>query len=151
MVILDVGGSVQSVAFSPDGLHLVSGSSDGTIHLWNATTGETVAGPFTGHTDWVWSVAFSPDGHHIVSGSDNRTVRISNVTKGKTETKNDVYFNDHSVIDDKGWICSSKGELLMLIRVPPMHRERLHRPSTIWTSGEHQTRLDLSSFVHGHS
>ena len=149
MVISNVGGDVRSVAFSPDGHHIVSGSSDRTIRVWNATTGETVAGPFTGHTGWVRSVAFSPDGHHIVSGSSDPTIQMLNVTKWKSETKIDVDFTDHSVIDDEGWICGSKGELLMW--VPPMHREHLHRPSTIWISGKHETRLDLSDFVHGNS
>jgi WD40 repeat protein len=60
---------VWSVAFSPDGQHIVSGSDDQTICVWNAMTGEMVAGPFRGHSSSVWSVAFSPDGQHIVSGS----------------------------------------------------------------------------------
>ncbi len=137
--------SVNSVAFSPDGHHIVSGSYDGTIRVWNATTGETVAGPFTGHTGPVRSVAFSPDGHHTVSGSDDRTIRMSNITKRKKEK--DVDFTDHSVIDDEGWICGSKGELLMWI--PLMHREHLHRPSTVWISGKRETRLNLSNFEHG--
>ncbi len=136
--------------------------------MWNATTGETVAGPFTGHTSWVKSVAFSPDGHRIVSGSsdgtirvwnaptieilvgsDDRTTRMSNVAKWKSKSENDVDFTDHFVVDDEGWICGSKGELLMWI--PLNHREHLHRPSTIWISGEHETRLNVSNFKHGRS
>ncbi|KAH9174120.1 hypothetical protein EDB89DRAFT_628739 [Lactarius sanguifluus] len=46
--------------------------------VWNATTGETEAGPFTGHTHSVWSVAFSPDGQRIVSYTHDRTIRMLN-------------------------------------------------------------------------
>src|SRR6266446_5162573 len=84
MVVSNVGGEAKCVAFSSDGHHIVSGS-DTIIHVWNATTGETVAGPFTGHTGLVLSVAFSPDGYHIVSGSNDRTIRVWNATTGETE------------------------------------------------------------------
>src|SRR6266571_3507383 len=53
LVISTDGGDVNSVALSPDGQRIVSGSHDGTIRVWNARTGETAAGPFTGHTDSV--------------------------------------------------------------------------------------------------
>ncbi len=53
LVISNVGDKVHSVAFSPDGQRIVSGSDDETICVWNATTGETVAGPFCNATAGV--------------------------------------------------------------------------------------------------
>jgi len=74
--------SVGSVAFSPDGKRIVSGSDDNTIRVWNAETGAVVSGPFEGHTRSVNSVAFSPDGKRIVSGSWNKTIRVWNAETG---------------------------------------------------------------------
>src|SRR6266702_4066024 len=85
MMIPNVGNEVNSVALSPDGQRIVSGSTDRTIRVWNATTGETEAGPFTGHTDPVEAVAFSPDGQRIVSGSHDKTICVWNATTGETE------------------------------------------------------------------
>jgi WD40 repeat protein len=62
-------GYVLSVAYSPDGRHIISGSYDKTIRIWNAETGSAVGKPLEGHTHPVWSVAYSPDGRHIISGS----------------------------------------------------------------------------------
>jgi WD40 repeat protein len=53
--------SVRSVAFSPDGRQVVSGSRDKTVRLWDATTG-ALQQTLEGHSDWVRSVVFSPDG-----------------------------------------------------------------------------------------
>ena len=62
-------GTVASVAFSPDGKTLASGSIDKTIKLWDVATGKELA-TLKGHTDVVWSVAFSPDGKTLASGSE---------------------------------------------------------------------------------
>ena len=70
---------VDSVAFSPDGKTLASGSADGTVRLWDVATGRAVGSPLTGHTDFVASVAFSPDGKTLVSGSGDHTVRLWDV------------------------------------------------------------------------
>jgi parallel beta-helix repeat protein len=72
-------GGVWSVAFSPDGRLLASGSDDNTIRLWDVATGSLVR-TLTGHTDWVRSVAFSPDGRLLASGSDDNTIRLWDIS-----------------------------------------------------------------------
>ena len=71
-----IDAQVNSVAFSPDGTRIVSGSDDRKVRIWNADSGEQVGDPLTGHDEEVRSVAFSSDGTRIVSGSDDTTVRI---------------------------------------------------------------------------
>ncbi len=63
-------GSVLSVAFSPDGTLLASGSVDSTIKLWDVKKKENIT-TLEGHTDIVSTVAFSPDGTLLASGSQD--------------------------------------------------------------------------------
>ena len=76
------GDAVRSVAFSPDGQRLVSGSGDNTMRLWDANTGAAIGQPLEGHGDSVFSVAFSPDGQRLVSGSDDDTLRLWDANTG---------------------------------------------------------------------
>ncbi|KZP17859.1 WD40 repeat-like protein [Athelia psychrophila] len=75
--------SVRAVAYSLDGTHIVSGSSDKTIQIWDAETGEAVGESLKGHTGEIMSVAYSPDGTHIVSGSSDKTIRIWDAETGE--------------------------------------------------------------------
>jgi len=76
-------GEVYSVAFSPDGRKIVSGSSDATIRLWDAATGRQIGAPLTGHWGTISSVAFSPDGSRIVSGGNDATIRKWDASTGQ--------------------------------------------------------------------
>jgi WD40 repeat protein len=73
---------VWSVAFSPDGQWLASGSEDNTMRLWEVETGQQVR-TFAGHASSVYSVAFSPDGRLLASGSADHTVRLWEVDTGR--------------------------------------------------------------------
>lgn len=72
--------AVRSVALTPDGRRIVSGSDDQTVRVWSVegTHERTLAG----HSDWVRAVAVSADGVFAVSASDDHTIRIWNLDEG---------------------------------------------------------------------
>ena len=82
---LSVGSAVNSVAFSPDGTRIVTGSHDPTAKVWDAQTGNELL-TLKGHSSSVNSVAFSPDGKRIAIGSAagvDATAKVSDAHSGK--------------------------------------------------------------------
>jgi WD40 repeat protein len=65
---------VYSVAFTPDGKFLATGSFDNTIKLWDVARAKEIRtfGGAAGHKDMVLSVAISPNGQLLASGSGGR-------------------------------------------------------------------------------
>jgi WD40 repeat protein len=82
MAITGHAGRIRSVAFSPDGQRIVTGSWDTTARIWDTASGQETL-RLTGHTDRVWSAAFSPDGRRVVTGSHDRTARVWDATTGQ--------------------------------------------------------------------
>mgnify|MGYP003932940155 CR=1 FL=1 len=77
---------MTSVAYSPCGKWITTGSWDKTVRIWDAASGAAVGSPLRGHDNYVKSVCFSPDGKHIASGSDDKTVKIWNASTGKLQS-----------------------------------------------------------------
>ena len=111
--------TVWSVGFDPSGKKLVSGSSDKTVRVWDATTGEPIGSPLTGHTDWVRQVEFI-DADTVVSSSDDGTTRAWNVATGtqKAEFEGDKFsFTKSSGGDEKtvgAYVVTRKDNLVLV-------------------------------------
>ncbi|KEP45602.1 tyrosine kinase catalytic domain protein, partial [Rhizoctonia solani 123E] len=100
--------TVYSVAFSPDGNSVASGSDDKTIRTWDAHRPSPIGKPLTGHDSWVQSVAYSPLGDVIASGSSDQTIRLWDVNTRRQLgiIKGDHYFLSVAVSPDAKLIAS---------------------------------------------
>jgi WD40 repeat protein len=75
------GLGITSLAFSPDNVHLLSGSDDSTVKLWDAPAGRLLR-TFEGHSGPVYSVAFAPSGTRLASGSRDTMVKLWDASTG---------------------------------------------------------------------
>lgn len=75
-------GGVYSIAFSPDGKLIASGSKDKTIKIWEVYTGKELI-TLEGHSDDVTSVVISSDNKILASGSKDKTLKLWTLATGK--------------------------------------------------------------------
>jgi eukaryotic-like serine/threonine-protein kinase len=73
--------AVFGIACSPDGRTALTANSDGTLRLWELSTGRQLR-TFRGHSGWAICVAFSPDGRTALSGSADHTLKLWDVESG---------------------------------------------------------------------
>jgi WD40 repeat protein/serine/threonine protein kinase len=72
---------VRSVAYSPDGTRIATGSDDSTIKLWDADNGQEIC-TLSPNQGRVFEVVFSPDGKRIASAGSDNTIKIQDVQSG---------------------------------------------------------------------
>ena len=87
---------VNSLAISPDGQLLISGSVDKSVNIWNLPQGKIIHS-MKGHINEVWTVAISPDGNTAASGSGDSTIKLWDLATGTLKKE----FSSQS-----GWVVS---------------------------------------------
>lgn len=122
---------VQSVAISPDGRYIVSGSNDKNIKIWEFATGKLLR---TIHlSDGVNSVAISPDGRYIVSGAGSvgvwelatgRNLSTLNQTPpvySVAISPNGFYFASGAWNSTNVWDLYTRSELFTINQTSPVY------------------------------
>jgi len=108
--------SVTSVRWSANGMHVVSGSYDGTVRVWEMESGETALGPINTGGQRVFAVAYSPDSSNIASGGD-KAIEIWDTMTGERlstlEQDSDVWSLAWT-LDQKKFIAGFQNGLIMI-------------------------------------
>ncbi|KAG8768535.1 hypothetical protein FRC12_005507 [Ceratobasidium sp. 428] len=159
---------VSVVKYSPDGRYIASGSFDGTIIIWDASTGQPMGRPLRGHAHWINSVSFSPDGKRLAACSAGRTIRVWDISSipqkglradGESAVTPSIYgplesgsgnsqgstvslVPDDCELDKYGWLIDPKRR--RVIWLPDRMRNLVLDPRNLFviSSGE-QPNLDL--------
>ena len=73
---------VNALAFSPDGRRLITGSLEGDVDVWDASTGRELDA-LSGNLGQVLDISFSPDGTRVATSSTDGTVRLWDLRTGQ--------------------------------------------------------------------
>ena len=141
--------AVTSVACSPDGVHIASGSGDESVRLWNI--GDILASDVMGpaHDNSNKSEPLSLDGKAIETPRANQHgVILYSHPDATAQYPSHLFPNQTFTIRD-GWILGPNDELLLW--VPPANRSDLLTPSSRSRimGVAHPTELDFSNFKCG--
>ncbi len=87
-------GRINTLAFSPDGELLASGSDDNTVRVLHPVAGLSLL-TLSGHTEPITTLAFGPYGRKLASGSVDATIRLWNIATDESEHTLSVYSDSH--------------------------------------------------------
>ena len=99
-------GPVDSVAFSPDGRMLASGSVDGSARLWDVATHKQLGSRLAANTLPVSSVAFNANGRFLATGGDYGTVQLWDVATHRLLSSLGVRYDSSVAFSPAGRILA---------------------------------------------
>jgi len=146
---------VLSVARSPDGRYIASGSADRSIQIWNAETVVAVSKPLHVHMESPQSVAHAPNEQRALSISCENTIQLSDPFPHisiQHSSPDPLGAPFSAQPDPEGWVKDSEGGLLYW--VPPDCRTGLHSPALLTippTSHVRPVSLKFDEFAFGTS
>jgi len=111
---------VVSLAFSPDGKSLASGSGDNSIKFWDLSTGKNTSTLTKVAEYWVVSLAFSPNGKTLAVGNGGNTVKLLDIDMGKWTNlieEESQYASPMVVFSPDGKILASGGRCMKDIKL----------------------------------
>ncbi|KAF8761299.1 WD domain, G-beta repeat [Rhizoctonia solani] len=126
------GNYVFSVAFSPNGRYVASGSFDETMCIWDAENGNLMFGPLKAHTSPVYCVKFSPDSSHVASCSEDGTIRFWSLASCEANGGQQLATNLERQTGSGSWSLGGVGWVVLhghrVVWVPSDLRPRLTHP-----------------------
>lgn len=93
-IIVPLSTGVERATFSADGKRIATAEHDGTLKLWDASTGNRIGGLENSKHEGVTSLSFSSDGKYLATGNAYGTVAIWNIATGKERFDNRLRHND---------------------------------------------------------
>jgi WD40 repeat protein len=146
---------INNVAFSPDGVYLVTAHTDGTAGVWDWRSGELLR-LLEGHTDDVKSAVYSPDGARILTASIDGTAVVWDAVTGEQTgvLRGHLYgLNGAAYSPDGRWIATVSQDTTAIIwDSETFEMARVLEGHTYWLNGvvfsPDSTRVMTWSFDH---
>jgi WD40 repeat protein len=109
-------GGIYSLAFSPDGRFLASGSAPGgEVRVWDARTGKPVTGSLSSEQVGVVGIAFSPDGSQLVATGLNGTLHRWSMP-GPTPIGDPISLQSALPLGGRGALFTPDGRTILTIK-----------------------------------
>ncbi len=136
------GSSVNAFTFSTDGRCALTGGDDGSLRIWDPTTG-VAAGSAMPHRSPIRAVAFSPDNRMVASADQDETIRFWNVAT-RRQVGPPVLLGVQAseiVFSPNGRQLAANGDIVRLCDVPDVNRV-VAGPAELWAQVRTGHRLD---------